>query len=139
MSKHLLALPALVALLAGSAVEVSAHSPAPWQEALVTEEVAPGVDRIISDGAGEATNPASQRVEYVIGTSGGALLGMFVGALNDALLKGRDWPGLTSLLWRPGGGELKSWNVFPLLDMLRYFSVIVCFWVLWVVATVAGS
>jgi hypothetical protein len=42
------ALPVLIALLAGSAVGVTAQDEA----GLVTEEVEPGVERIISDGAG---------------------------------------------------------------------------------------
>jgi len=87
----------------------------------------------IAAEAGDSRTP--QRVEYIIGTSGGALLGMFVGALNPALLQSAQWQGLADLLWRPGG-ELKSWQVFPLLDMLRYFSILVCFWVLWLTMTV---
>ncbi len=51
MRKHLLALPALVALLAGSAVGVTAQDES-GPAGLVTEEVEPGVERIISDDAG---------------------------------------------------------------------------------------
>jgi hypothetical protein len=50
--KPMLALPALMALLASSAVGVTAQSPAPEQAGLVTEEVEPGVQRVIRDDAG---------------------------------------------------------------------------------------
>ncbi|HYM36130.1 MAG TPA: hypothetical protein VET48_12075 [Steroidobacteraceae bacterium] len=83
------------------------------------------------------TSRPTERVNYVIGTSGGALLGMFVGTLNNSILTQDGWTGLTEMLWRPQGNDLKSTQIFPLLDMLRYFSVLVCFWLLWLVMTVA--
>ena len=51
MGKHMLALPALVVLLAGSAAGVTAQDEA-GAAGLVTEEVEPGVERIVSDAAG---------------------------------------------------------------------------------------
>jgi hypothetical protein len=54
--KHMLAVPVLIAVLAGSAVGVNATDDTDPDETeldgLVTEEVEPGVERIISDGAG---------------------------------------------------------------------------------------
>ena len=46
-------MPVLIAALAGSAVGVTARRPDdPGPDGLVTEEVEPGVERIISDDAG---------------------------------------------------------------------------------------
>lgn len=54
--KHALAVPVLIAVLAGSAVGVNATDDTDPDDTeldgLVTEEVEPGVERIISDGAG---------------------------------------------------------------------------------------
>jgi hypothetical protein len=60
MRKHTLALSVLVALLAGPAVGVVAQDEA----GLVTEEVEPGVERIISDGAGHDLDEKHPRHRY---------------------------------------------------------------------------
>ncbi|MBA2631921.1 MAG: hypothetical protein H0U86_02775 [Chloroflexi bacterium] len=51
MRKHMLAVPVLIAVLAGWAVGVTAQDEA-GPDGLVTEEVEPGVERIIRDDAG---------------------------------------------------------------------------------------
>jgi predicted acylesterase/phospholipase RssA/uncharacterized membrane protein YidH (DUF202 family) len=67
-------------------------------------------------------------VRYVIGTSGGALLGFFVSQLGE---KG-PW-NLTDILWKKDvrkGLYLRSSDVFGWTDLLRYLSVVVSFLVL---------
>ena len=67
-------------------------------------------------------------VQYVIGTSGGALLGFFVSQLGE---KG-PW-NLTDILWKRDvkkGLYLRSSDVFGWTDLLRYLSVVVSFLVL---------
>jgi predicted acylesterase/phospholipase RssA len=60
-------------------------------------------------------------VNYVMGTSGGALLGYFVARLGE---KGPF--DLTGLLWRGKDGNfLESTEVFPWTDMPRYVSLLV--------------
>ena len=67
-------------------------------------------------------------VQYVIGTSGGALLGFFVSQLGE---KG-PWD-LSRILWKtrdgPGAEErfLQSTDIFNWTDLLRYMSVVVSF------------
>jgi len=58
-------------------------------------------------------------VKYIIGTSGGALLGLFVSAINKP-----DDPQLSDSLWKlPGSEDLLNFNnVFPLIDMLRWLG-----------------
>lgn len=72
--------------------------------------------------------PGPLEVQYVIGTSGGALLGFFVSQL------GEDGPfNLTDILWKrdPAKGlYLRSSDVFGWTDILRYLSVVVSFLVL---------
>ncbi|HYN21836.1 MAG TPA: patatin-like phospholipase family protein, partial [Thermoanaerobaculia bacterium] len=67
-------------------------------------------------------------VRYVIGTSGGALLGYFVSQLRE------DGPeGLTDILWKKDakrGIYLRSSDVFGWTDLLRYASVIASFLIL---------
>ena len=53
-----------IGLLAGSAVGVTAQSPEPEQAGLVTEEVEPGVERIISDGAGHDLDETHPTFRY---------------------------------------------------------------------------
>ncbi len=81
-----------------------------------------------------AVSAASLKVSYVVGTSGGALLGYFVSQLDP-----RKPTNLTRLLWqreRTSAAEteddlyLKSSDVFDVTDLLRYASVVVCFLVL---------
>ena len=51
MKRHVLALGAVVAVLAGSGISVAAQDET-GPAGLVTEEVEPGVERIIRDGVG---------------------------------------------------------------------------------------
>jgi predicted acylesterase/phospholipase RssA len=79
----------------------------------------------------------SQQVDYVIGTSGGALLGVFVAAMDGAFNERRTQSQenkLTSILWREPGEGLKSFDVFPFLDMMRYATFIVALLIIWMVA-----
>lgn len=65
-------------------------------------------------------------VRYVIGTSGGALLGFFVSQLRE---NGPE--GLTDILWKKDAHRyLRSSDVFGWTDLLRYASVVVSFLVL---------
>ncbi|HEX5717034.1 MAG TPA: hypothetical protein VF179_12795 [Thermoanaerobaculia bacterium] len=67
-------------------------------------------------------------VQYVIGTSGGALLGFFVSQLGET----GPW-NLTDILWKRDvkkGLYLRSSDVFGWTDLLRYLSVVVSFLVL---------
>lgn len=61
-------------------------------------------------------------VDYVIGTSGGALLGFFVAQLGE---KG-PW-NLTRTLWHNGEDYLKSTDIFGWTDLLRYASIVTGF------------
>jgi predicted acylesterase/phospholipase RssA len=76
------------------------------------------------EGAGEGPGEAV-RVDSVVGTSGGALLGFFVARLGGA----GPW-GLSEILWqRPGtrNGELVYLNAFDIFgstDLPRYFSLV---------------
>lgn len=68
------------------------------------------------------------KVRYVIGTSGGALLGFFVSQLGSA----GPW-NLTDILWKRDvrkGLYLRSSDVFGWTDLLRYLSVVASFLVL---------
>ena len=56
-------------------------------------------------------------VSYVIGTSGGALLGFFVAQLGDHPPRE-----LSKLLWEVNGRPLQSTDVFGFFDLPRYFS-----------------
>jgi predicted acylesterase/phospholipase RssA len=60
-------------------------------------------------------------VDYVVGTSGGALLGIFVSAIDEPA--GLD---LTQALWRNEAEDryTASFDVFPIIEMPRYLSVI---------------
>lgn len=80
--------------------------------------------RIPKPASGEPLN-----VQYVIGTSGGALLGFFVSQIGE---KG-PWD-LSRILWKTGEGTaerfLESTDIFNWTDLLRYMSVIASFLVL---------
>ncbi len=96
--------------------------------------------------AGMAGAPNSQQVDYVIGTSGGALLGSFVASMNqpvaDALVSSLTTPRkgngvaslqpqtLTEVVWKLPSPGIRSSDVFPLVDMLRYASIVVGFLIL---------
>jgi predicted acylesterase/phospholipase RssA len=65
-------------------------------------------------------------VNYVIGTSGGALLGFFVAQLRER----GPWE-LSRILWQKEGNRfLDSTDVFGWTDLLRYVSVVASFLVL---------
>ncbi len=96
--------------------------------------------------AGMTRAPNAQQVDYVIGTSGGALLGSFVASMNqrvaDALVSSVTWPPrsdsaaspkaqtLTEVVWKLPNPGIRSNDVFPLVDMLRYASIVVGFLIL---------
>src|SRR5207247_6985379 len=61
---------------------------------------------------------APLKVQTVIGTSGGALLGYFVAQLGQKPLD------LYGVLWGRGSSTLKSSDVFGATDMLRYLSIV---------------
>jgi predicted acylesterase/phospholipase RssA len=88
--------------------------------------------------AGDSSRAAhSQQVDYIIGTSGGALLGVFVAAMDgefNARRSAAQENKLTSILWREPGEGLKSFDVFPFLDMMRYATFIVALLIIWMVA-----
>lgn len=78
----------------------------------------------------------AQQVDYVIGTSGGALLGIFVSALDDERtqrLTMREEPSLTTILWGKPGARIRSWQVFPVWDLMRYASFVASFVALFLV------
>lgn len=101
--------------------------------------------------AGMERPPNAQQVDYVIGTSGGALLGSFVASMNqriaDALASSLDTsrgqtPGtstplhtLTEVVWKLPSPGIRSSDVFPLIDMLRYASIVVGFVILGLVGS----
>jgi hypothetical protein len=65
-------------------------------------------------------------VKYVIGTSGGALLGVFVAAIRD----GQKDLNFSDRLWRRGDivdpPIIGSEDVFPRVDLLRWLSLVYC-------------
>jgi predicted acylesterase/phospholipase RssA len=102
------------------------------------------IDHLYGDAhlvnAANQPTPATQRVKYVIGTSGGALLGVFVSAINEELLaafKSQGGQGLTKIIWDTPGKGIDSRDVFPFLDMPRYGTVLAAFVVLMLVAWIA--
>ena len=95
---------------------------------------------LVNAGGTTTESARSQRVDYVIGTSGGALLGVFVASLNDAFVKARTanaGNSLTSILWKEPGDGISSTDVFPFLDMMRYATLIAALTIIWMVATFA--
>jgi predicted acylesterase/phospholipase RssA len=77
--------------------------------------------------AAEERAPHAVPVKYVIGTSGGALLGVFVASLDGS----RPKPELSTKLWNVYKGDeparlLSSGDVFPKVDMLRWLSLLAC-------------
>ncbi len=96
------------------------------------------VDRLYQRGylknfqAAAAAGGEALDVEYVIGTSGGALLGYFVSQLGPGLPAAVETgEGLSEILWRKSDGRyLESTDIFGWTDLLRYVSVIVSFLVL---------
>ena len=100
------------------------------------------LERLYSEGrlrnSRTSPRPGSQAlpVDYVIGTSGGALLGFFVARLAE----NGPWA-LSELLWKMCSGgdgpcrDLRSTDVFGFVDMPRYFTFLVVFLVLWILLT----
>ena len=93
--------------------------------------------RLVSPDEPAPKESWSQKVQYVIGTSGGALLGVFVAAMdpefNQARAKFEDRR-LTAILWKEPGGGIRSYDVFPFVDMMRYASFIMALVVVWIVS-----
>jgi len=83
-------------------------------------------------------DPAAVPVKYVVGTSGGALLGIFVASLDDSFPP----PDLSTRLWRRHddagnpGALLSSAEVFPKLDLMRWLSLV---WCMAIFAAVCGA
>ena len=102
--------------------------------------------------AGMPPAPGAQQVDYVFGTSGGALLGSFVASMNSSFAaalalapaeagaatpSARQQPKtLTEILWRFPTPGIRSSDVFPLVDMLRYATLIVGILCLGIVAAI---
>jgi predicted acylesterase/phospholipase RssA len=94
-------------------------------------------EKRLVNGDKEPRKAGTQQVNYVIGTSGGALLGVFVAAMDEALnAKRQTIPQnrLTAILWKEPGDGIRSYDVFPFLDMMRYATLIVALLVVWMVA-----
>jgi predicted acylesterase/phospholipase RssA len=126
--------PELALVLPGGGVK------AVYQSRIVDELYGRGYLKNFEAAARAGEHPLD--VQYVIGTSGGALLGFFVSQL------GPDGPSdLTRLLWKkekktPDQTEddlyLRSNDVFGWTDLLRYLSVVVCFLVFCLLLAVAS-
>jgi predicted acylesterase/phospholipase RssA/protein-S-isoprenylcysteine O-methyltransferase Ste14 len=103
--------------------------------------------------AGTPRPPNAQQVDFVVGTSGGALLGSFVASMDqdatqrlvDAARNPRgaaestQGPAertLTAAVWKLPNPGISSSDVFPLLDMLRYASVVVSFLLIALIASI---
>jgi predicted acylesterase/phospholipase RssA len=144
-------IPELWTLLHGVDDEVQSLSPQPSRLALVL--TGGGVkaayqtrliDRLYGTSLlvnpdGGPRNGNSQQVDFVIGTSGGALLGVFVAAMDQQFQQAAqksESNSLTSILWKEPEPGIASYDVFPFLDMMRYASFIVALLVVWIVAVV---
>jgi predicted acylesterase/phospholipase RssA len=95
--------------------------------------------RLVNPGGKEPRPEHAQQVDFVIGTSGGALLGVFVAAMDEAFNQARissDKNRLTNILWKEPYQGIQSYDVFPFWDMMRYASFIVALVVVWMVAVV---
>ncbi|HEX2252459.1 MAG TPA: hypothetical protein VHQ65_04240, partial [Thermoanaerobaculia bacterium] len=96
---------------------------------------------IVASGAGPEPRRRPLEVDTVIGTSGGALLGFFVARLGEH----GPW-NLSCLLWSKSEacraddelGFLDSSDIFPRIDLLRYLSLVVVFFVLSLLLTLFG-
>ena len=117
MRKHTLAMPVLSAVLAGWAVGATAQDE-PGPDGLVTEEVEPGVERIISDDAGHNLDERHPTYHYdmdhvtVAGDGSVLLQSTYHGTDNDAHPRGAFlWmlgePGTTRLLLTRGADGLE--------------------------------
>jgi len=93
--------------------------------------------RLANASTAQAASPVTQRVNYVIGTSGGALLGLFVAGMNDKFNVDRARSpanSLTALLWKNPGDGISPGDVFPRWDMMRYATLVVALVVMLLVA-----
>ena len=63
------------------------------------------------------------KVDHVIGTSGGALLGLFVATHSSASNFAYNY---SDILWKNGDGYITSLDIFPLVDLMRWLSFVVC-------------
>ena len=117
LRKPMLAVPVLIAVLAGSAVGVNATDDTDpddtEQDGLVTEEVEPGVERIISDGAGHDLDERHPTYRYdmddVAVTPDGTVWLWSSYHETDRDAHPEVWRGLHVLLWalgEPGMSEL---------------------------------
>ncbi len=82
----------------------------------------PYLTNVVTDHSAETTSDTSPlRVKYVIGTSGGALLGLFVAAIE----KSGD-PRFSKLLWTNEKTQeiITFTDAFPPIDMLRWLSAL---------------
>lgn len=68
----------------------------------------------------DVTTADAVPVKTVIGTSGGALLGYFIAQLDGSLHN----LNLHDILWRPGGNDLQTKQIFGTTDFLRYVAVV---------------
>ena len=99
---------------------------AAWQTKLVDHLYGQGYLRNVF-APGEP-DPQAVPVKYVVGTSGGALLGIFVASLDNAYPP----PQLSTKLWyqhdENGVAQrlLSSADVFPLVDLMRWLSFVWC-------------
>jgi predicted acylesterase/phospholipase RssA len=77
-------------------------------------------------------------VNYVVGTSGGALLGIFVASLDGK----KAHPDLSTKLWHKEGDAdkrvLSAADVFPWADMMRWASLLYCAFIFGVVCVLAS-
>ena len=97
------------------------------------------IDDLYGDGrlvnGVDPKTPDAQRVDFVIGTSGGALLGVFVSAINQGVVdafKLSDGENLTKIIWE----GIDSRDVFPFLDLPRYGTILAVYVILMLVAWV---
>src|SRR6185295_4071869 len=93
--------------------------------------------RLVSADDEAAHRAGAQKVQYVIGTSGGALLGVFVAAMDEKFNQLRAHSSdkrLTAILWKEPGPGIRSYDVFPFVDMMRYASFIMALVVVWIVS-----
>ena len=83
--------------------------------------------------ASDTAAAAPLQVKYVIGTSGGALLGLFVAAINKT-----DNPHFSDLLWISDktGKRITFTDVFPPIDMLRWLSFLFSLFIFTVIAMI---
>lgn len=70
----------------------------------------------------DVTNVQPLKVDHVIGTSGGALLGLFVATHSSASSFSYNY---SDILWSNDDKFITSLNIFPLVDLMRWLSFVV--------------